>query len=158
MQLVWIFLLVFFSVEVSWKVHFFQHSNAGPHEPFVIHRRFHLGLDGSEKLLILADFYWHTGSFAHKIFPVVWGTVFCPVSGFCTSDGFIKILFIQKIFFCISNIFLRDHTSEKDFQACSKKFLLILCMIRLVSINRMVIKFPFSLSFVNKLDFSLLRC
>ena len=51
------------------------------------------------------NFFCHTGSFAHKIFPVVRGPVFCPVSGFCTSNGCVKIFFIQKNFFCTSKQF-----------------------------------------------------
>ena len=50
-------------------------------------------------------YFYHTGSFAHIIFPVVQGPVFCPVSGFYTSYGCIKIFLKEKNFCCTSNSF-----------------------------------------------------
>ena len=45
--------------------------------------------------------YW----FIHKNFRLVRGPVFCPVSGFCTSDGHIEKEFMKENFFCHTGSF-----------------------------------------------------
>ena len=82
-----------------------------------------------KKIPMHANLYYHTGSYI-KISGC--SGVRFPVSGFCTSVGCFKILFIQKNFFCASNIFLLDHSSEKDLQAC---FAMILCLVDTSSSN-----------------------
>ena len=43
--------------------------------------------------------------FIHKNLWLVRGPVFCPVSGFCTSDGPIEKIFMQENFFCHTGSF-----------------------------------------------------
>ena len=45
--------------------------------------------------------------FIHKNFRLVRGPVFCPVSGFCTSDGHIEKKIMQENFFCHTGSFTR---------------------------------------------------
>ena len=91
------------SFQGFWYIKFYGWSGVRFSVQFLVFIILIIGLSILEKCQcrqICIDTVW----FIHKNFRLVWGLVFCPVSGFCTYVC-IKIFLKKKNFCCTSNSF-----------------------------------------------------